>query len=113
MFKMLGYCGLNCRDCEIYKAANDPLFAKKLAAEWRKKRPKARQEWFRCQGCKGEASLCWNKNCSIAACARRKGIEHCGQCVNFKCSLIRKFENDSYEHHARAVKKLESLKATF
>ena len=109
MYEDMGYCGIDCSNCEIKKAALDPKFADKLVQEWRKSNPDANRFWFRCLGCKGKADVCWGADCGIRICADNKGVEHCAQCPEFKCSLIIKFENDEHRHHTDAIRKLEGL----
>ena len=109
MFEKMGFCGINCDNCDIFKAANDKNFAIELADKWKKWNPKAVASWFQCKGCKGDASLCWSRDCKIMNCAKSKNIEHCGQCSDFKCQLIIDFENDEHKHHSAAIKHLEEL----
>jgi hypothetical protein len=106
----LACCGIDCESCEIRKAANDPAFAEELAARWRKRRPDARADWFRCLGCDGPEDRLWDGDCKIRACCKQKGYQNCSQCESFKCGLVSAFESDGYAHHKQAIQRLERLR---
>jgi len=74
---MLAYCGLNCENCDIYKAANDKELAIKFANEMKNAgHTDANPDWFVCQGCKGADDLCWSENCHMRKCCREKDIDN-------------------------------------
>jgi hypothetical protein len=109
VYELLGFCGINCEDCEIRKAANNRDFALRLIDEWNKTNPGVNESQLVCQGCKGEDSICWGNDCAIRICANEKGVDHCGQCFKFKCNLILEFEADEHQHHTSAIRVLEKL----
>ena len=109
MYEMMGFCGINCGECEIRRAANDREFAEKLIEIWKESDPDVNESWLKCQGCKGPGDICWGNDCAIRICAMEKGVDHCGQCAGFKCILINRFEADKHLHHTKAVKKLETM----
>jgi len=110
MNEMLGYCGIKCDACDIRKATRDPEFAKVLSEKWKKFKPDAKPEWFKCQGCKGGDEGHWSPDCKIRTCASKRGVTHCGECPDLKCSIIDAFANDGNKHHRKAVEYLESLR---
>lgn len=107
---MLACCGIDCSECAIYKAANDPEGAVRLAESWRAGgHPEAKPEWFRCQGCHGDRSLRWTENCQIASCCDEKGLQNCGECDEFPCSPYEKWA-ESPEHHRLAYERLKAMR---
>jgi len=109
---LLGYCGIDCSTCPIRQAALDKQKAEALAIQWQEHNPEAKAEWFQCQGCKGPVNGHWAADCEILRCARKKTLDHCGQCIDFKCIHILKFQEDGFQHHAAAIKYLETLQAS-
>jgi len=109
---MLAPCGIMCNDCAIYKAAQDPAEAARLAEAWRANGvTKAQPEWFRCQGCRGDRALRWSEDCRIAPCCEEKGLQHCGQCGDFPCTPYLKWA-EAPEHHKQAFERLRKLTGT-
>ena len=109
---MISPCGIECDDCEIFIAANDAEFAEKLADSWRRSfQPKAKAEWFKCQGCHGDDSVVWGDDCKIRECCiKTHGLSNCSECNEFPCKLITAFENDGYAHHKTAVENLRQMR---
>ncbi|MDD8048460.1 MAG: DUF3795 domain-containing protein [Thomasclavelia sp.] len=85
MNKMIGYCGLNCRECEAYKATinNDEKMKEKVAKEWAKlNNAPITSDMINCLGCKGDGPktpFC-ESICEIRRCAVSKEYDSCGQC---------------------------------
>jgi hypothetical protein len=93
--KMIAYCGLGCTECPAYLAtqANDPVAAKKIAAEWSKAYGadvKVEHVW--CDGCLVEGKKCAHcGECKIRACARNLGVENCARCDKYPCAELEGF----------------------
>ena len=66
---MIAPCGLDCSHCPIFIAAQDPEAAERLAQDWHSSgHPNAEPGWFRCQGCRGDRSVCWSEDCGVYKC---------------------------------------------
>ncbi len=102
-------CGIDCSACDIYIAAHDPAAAERLAQVWRDRGSvNAKAEWFRCQGCRGDRSLCWCDDCGLYACAvQEKGLDLCSQCDEFPCQKYTDWIGP-YAHHIAAFEWLKA-----
>ncbi len=109
--EMRAPCGIDCTTCSIYQAANDPAKAACLAEEWKKTwLPDVTPEWFVCQGCRADRSLCWSGDCSIhACCVEQKGLDLCSQCDEFPCAKIEEW-GAKPAHHVAAFEWLKSMR---
>ena len=68
MYKgMDSYCGLSCEECEY-------------------------REEFHCGGCNP-----FYGPCELAACARRKKVNFCGECKDFCCEMLHRYSYDDEE----------------
>ncbi|MBC2724049.1 MAG: DUF3795 domain-containing protein, partial [Desulfosporosinus sp.] len=82
-------CGLFCPSCSVYIATKeDPERLKRLA-----KILNQTIEETHCEGCRSEHRTVYCKNCTMIECARRKGIEFCGECEEFPCEEIKTFQS--------------------
>ena len=93
MEKLIAYCGLDCAQCGAYLALknNDQALREKTAAEWTKiHHVNFTPDMINCVSCKGDGVKIGHcSKCRIRTCASKKGIVHCGVCVNFKtCKTI-------------------------
>lgn len=96
MEKMLGSCGLNCKQCNAYIATkNDDMeLRKSTAEEWSKLyKVELKAEHINCDGCTSgsERLLGHCSECEIRKCAQDKNVKHCGQCDDFGCERISGF----------------------
>ena len=87
---MIAPCGIDCSQCEIFKAANDPQLAEETAKRWCESwQPKADASWFVCRGCRVDRSLCWTDDCRIyACCVEERGLDSCSICGDFPCEEL-------------------------
>ena len=105
-------CGIDCATCEIYLAAHDPATAARLAEKWKAGgNADVTPEWFRCQGCRGERSVCWCDDCNIYQCCTDKQLHNCSQCPDFPCESYVKWIGN-WRHHRTAFEGLQGLKAS-
>ena len=111
---MISPCGIDCGACPIFKAANDPLAAEQLAAEWRSAgNAEAEAGWFKCQGCYGDDALVWSGDCSMRdCCLKERKLENCSFCSDFPCRFLIDFETDGAANHKAAVANLRQIKAS-
>jgi len=52
------------------------------------------REPMHCKGCINIDKPFWGENCPVKSCCENRGIEHCGTCDNFPCSVLTKFSYD-------------------
>ena len=50
-----------------------------------------------CAGCTNIAKPFWGENCDIKSCCEGKGLEHCGECKDFPCEMLKSYAFDK-EH---------------
>lgn len=62
-------CGLLCSECDYREQAG-------------------------CKGCVNIEKPFWGESCPVKSCCEEKGHEHCGQCENFPCALLKQFAYD-------------------
>ncbi len=107
---MIAPCGIDCAECSIYRAANSPAEAAKLAERWRNAgHEQALPAWFRCQGCRGAAELLWSGDCQIRqCCSSERRQEDCSLCDAFPCEKVITFEDDGDRNHQVAVQRLRA-----
>ena len=88
------------------------LWSAFIFMDWRATwQPKAEAGWFRCQGCRGDRSVCWSEDCGLyACCVETKKLEFCSQCDDFPCGELTKWAAD-YAHHVPALERLKAMRA--
>ena len=96
MGKMVAYCGLDCADCDAYKATqnNDQALREKIAAEWTEGyKFNFTPDMINCTSCTGSGVKIGHcAECEVRNCASGKGIANCGVCGEFKeCKTINGF----------------------
>ena len=108
----ISVCGLNCAVCDMYQAGHGDAKLREEIVEWfRKERDEnIKPEEVRCEGCRGPVALHWSPDCKMMLCAKNKEIEHCFQCKDFPCSLLKEFSQDGVAHHKRTVENMEQMK---
>ena len=94
MEKLIAYCGLNCAECGAYIALrdDDQALRRRTAAEWTKMHHfRFTPEMINCASCKNDGVKIGHcSKCRIRKCAIKKGVVHCGACVNFEtCKTIK------------------------
>ncbi|MEI7987926.1 MAG: DUF3795 domain-containing protein [Chloroflexota bacterium] len=96
MSKLIAYCGLNCAECDGYKAtqANDLEFMERIAAEWRVQynSPNLGIETVTCDGCIGDGrhgGYC--AECPVRACGIEHGVVNCAYCPDYGCDKLTMF----------------------
>lgn len=91
---MIGYCGLDCHQCEAFIATqrNDDALRVKVAAEWSKlNNVQIMPEQINCTGCKstGVKTCFCDQLCEIRKCAIRKTIGTCAECTDYPCHILK------------------------
>jgi len=100
---MIAYCGLDCLECDFFKAtrANDQEWKERLAKKW------ADGLQVECDGCKSDRISGWcSKICKVRPCAERKGVRTCADCKDYQCSVLK----DLLHNEPVASRNLEELR---
>lgn len=106
--EQISCCGIDCSTCDIYVAAHDPAAARQLAARWRANGvTEAQPDWFQCEGCRGDRSVCWSGDCKLYACCTERGKSFCDECDGFPCATYIEWA-DAYPHHRAAYERLQA-----
>lgn len=74
------------------------------AAEW-----EVPAEDVVCHGCKTDVLARFCTDCVIRLCARDRGVESCGECEDYPCATIQKFEMDGFPHHTAITTNLDAI----
>lgn len=90
---MIGYCGLNCDQCEASIATqnNDDALRAKVAEEWtRLYDAPIKAEDINCTGCQsaGVKTFYCDQLCEIRKCAMNKAVSTCADCSDYACSTL-------------------------
>lgn len=97
MGKLLGFCGLDCAECEAYQAtqANDEAAKLALLTKWRVEynAPDMTLESITCEGCTSSGILGgYCQACPVRACAVTRGVTNCGYCDDYEtCETLQDF----------------------
>lgn len=62
-------CGILCSDCKYKEEMN-------------------------CKGCLNIQNPFWGEVCPLKSCCEEKKQDHCGQCIDFPCALLKQFAYD-------------------
>ena len=90
---MIGYCGLDCEQCEAFIATrtNDDAMRAKVAEQWaRSYGAPIQPEHINCTGClsAGVKTLYCDQMCEIRKCAMRRSVGTCADCADYPCSVL-------------------------
>ncbi len=108
----LSVCGLNCNECDMYKASHGDEKCREEIAEWFKKKRNMtlKVEQIRCEGCRGPIEDNWSSDCKMMKCAKEKNLDFCFQCEDFPCATVNDFASDGAAHHKRTVENMKRAK---
>jgi hypothetical protein len=97
--QLIAVCGLNCNECDIFKATNNPVIAQEIV-DWLKKErdTEAKIEDIRCLGCKGDRTKHWSPDCWILKC-----------CVDKPCEKLDQWAKGS-KGYKEALNRLKEIK---
>jgi hypothetical protein len=92
---MIGYCGLDCEQCEAFIATrnNDDALRIKVAEEWaRLYNAPIKPEHINCTGCQsaGVKTYYCDQMCETRKCATKKSVGTCADCSDYPCSVLNK-----------------------
>ena len=96
MNQMIAFCGLDCFQCDAYKAtvANDEPARVKIAAQWSEAYSfPFKASDINCHGCLATdgVQIGHCAQCEIRRCGVEKGVENCGRCGDFACGKLTAF----------------------
>ena len=105
---LIAYCGLYCGACSFKLTVDENERAHVLSLPARYDKAKE-AELEPCPGCRNEPASSGDDPCEIRSCARTRGLEHCGSCAEFPCSVITAFAADGTPHHGQTLENLRRL----
>ena len=90
---MIGYCGLDCAQCEAFIATrnNDDALRVKVAEEWaRLNNAPIKPEHINCTGCQsaGVKTYYCEQMCKIRRCAAERHVSTCADCGDYPCASL-------------------------
>jgi hypothetical protein len=121
MREIIGYCGIVCSNCDIYKATKNGnndlreiIFKREIEGGHSDRFQKlfGREytlEDIYCNGCpiENKRSFWYTKNCQMRACALEKNLENCAYCTEYPCEKLQAFFGKS---HVNAKKTLDEIR---
>ncbi len=94
MEKRIGFCGINCVECRVYKATIEDNLEEKsnIAREWSTEEFPLTKDSIECYGCcDGENRvMSCAVDCDIGGCGIKKKVTNCGHCEKYPCELLKK-----------------------
>ncbi len=87
--RLSAVCGLFCPSCSLFiGTTEEPERLKSIAGRFQQP-----VEACKCQGCRsGKRSFYCENLCAMAPCAAEKGLEFCGECDEYPCDELKKFQ---------------------
>lgn len=112
--ELVGYCGNNCKKCQIYIATinNDEKLKRKIVerAEYYTGM-RCDTDKIRCYGCRNPKSLRRKylgiNYCAIRECGTKKDVLSCGHCAFFPCRTFLKFLSEYSLKPENILKKIK------
>jgi len=106
---LIAACGLDCSECDIYRASNDPETARRISAEFMREGRDVRPEEIHCSGCRGDRSEHWSPDCWILeCCVDRQGLDLCNRCSDFPCAELTRW-GERRERYRTALERLRTM----
>ncbi|HUI92023.1 MAG TPA: DUF3795 domain-containing protein [Chitinivibrionales bacterium] len=88
---LAGACGLFCPSCLIYIGAREtPEHRARIAAGLG-----VPAETLVCDGCRSANRYVYCNSCKMIACVAKKGIDFCGQCAEYPCEELKRFQAEA------------------
>jgi hypothetical protein len=97
MKEKIGFCGLYCGCCTMYRAYHDnnPKLLKEAPKNFRQRfdLENATVDSIACDGCRSSKPLDYCEACEIRNCAQQKRLKWCFECDEFPCQRLYRFES--------------------
>lgn len=95
------YCGLFCGACPVF-----------LATETEGGIKAEDGAILACGGCRSERLTPWCAQCSLKACAQKRGLDFCGECAEYPCESFAGFrDTPDFPYHSECPSYLSAIKA--
>ncbi len=109
--EIISVCGLNCGECDLYRAPSDPDAMKRVLDWLNKDTPgRVKPEQVRCGGCLGDRETHWSGDCDILRCAvEDKSVKSCSRCDEFACDRLTQWASKS-QRYTLALERLKSMR---
>lgn len=109
--EMIAPCGLDCSECDIYRAASEPEARERILAWFKTERKiSLKPEQIACQGCLGDRSAHWSPDCGILQCSvDQRGLKSCSTCGEFACDRLETWASHGRKY-AAALERLKGMK---
>lgn len=103
--RLAAVCGLFCPACTVHiGTVEEPERLRKISKRFL--RPVAE---LQCHGCRADRRCFYcRENCKMAKCAAEKGIDFCGECLEYPCAELRVFQSEA-PHRIELWKSLERI----
>lgn len=100
-------CGIDCVNCELFKANGNRQAWERVAAKTGKT-----VEESACLGCREGGGCVFFAGCETLACSRGRGLDFCSDCRDFPCSRLQPLaEGASFYPHNFKIYNLCALKS--
>ena len=108
---IIAVCGLNCSECDVYRAPSDPKAMKRLIEWLNKDTPgKVKPEQVRCGGCLGDREIHWDRGLRDPEVAvDDRSITSCSICDEFVCDRLTKWASGS-KRYSQALERLRAMR---
>lgn len=100
MEKIIAFCGIDCANCDAFKATqeNNSTKRKEVAESWSKEfGHEIKPEDIICDGCLTKvgklAKYC--QTCEIRKCGIERKVENCAYCSDYSCVKLSKFHENA------------------
>lgn len=105
-------CGLNCLECEAYKAtmANDDGMREEVAKKWAQAfNPDIKAKDINCTGCLSDGNVfSFCQACKLRLCNKEKGTPNCAHCQEYPCQSVNEFR----QFNPDGIAKLDAINAS-
>jgi hypothetical protein len=112
--KFLGYCGIQCKRCDIYVASQEGDREKQQEiADWinRHHHAQCTAVEIRCNGCKGPLDEHWSLACKVRLCAAKREVVTCVDCDEYgSCDTLETFyRGGDYESARKTLERISEV----
>lgn len=96
MREIIAFCGLVCSECPAYVAtiADDDAKRAAVAKQWSQEYgDEITASMINCLGCHASDDSVFSHpvTCKIRLCGRERGVETCGHCEDYPCTILEEF----------------------